>query len=1054
MTPLPFLILCQSLLSLSAFGSEPLSVLETKEAKSEVTGVTIVSGTIDLPRKGYWVAEGVYRDQGGLTEIYLTAENHSPASDGERSAKLKDRSAIQSRRSEMQSIYWSCRKLALDGSGLAPDSLDGLGPSYAASDADPITGLHLIPGVRMLKKEGERMVRVEEATPLLIDATPAIDDGKHWVLDNHGGATRKDLDAAWLKSLDLTIAPQAKSHLGRLGAGEANLTYQVYARRTGAPGKSDFTIRNVSQDATLEISWDTSKPAQGGDEIVNGWANLRLDYLSAYLRPDATASPHWAARMSAQYKLDYDYSEELFGGNGRNPGRTVSAMGVIGGRAAIRETLQRQNIISDEKSSRVPEIPIGEIPGVEVKAHPFEEMLGDEPGGRLPLADWIPHDHFLLYLPKPDGLFDLLDSSSGFLFNSGTTVTGRSGSHQIKDRYLESFGVSETLMRRFLETGAIQEIAATVPDLFLIDGTEISVVLRTGRPVLTTVALALVGVPPGDGTTVKKNSEGESVYWVRKGDILIISTHQKEVDAILAAKAEDRGLGQSAELRYMLTQVPVTPETVVYSYFSDPFIRHLVGPEAKIGQLRRLHARAELEAASAGALLARFDGNKDQVADLKFLAEHKYLRPAQTVSDLTLKESLASSSASYGSPRHMHSLTRNPVALASQSEREAYGEYLENYNRFWRQFFDPIAIRYEQKPGGHHELETFILPLVDNTLYQGIRQFVPSEESSIPLQVPVLTPEPIGILSANLNDDAWLGAIENFSEALTQTLGLDGSVLDLLGPDVHIAVHDADPIISIGNGELAGLFGAFGGSTDSEMITLPAAVSMLTRPSTIHIGLSDPEEVRRILTSSARNFGGENSIMDFAEGSLAKVTGEDKWIYRLSIEDVITLRYGIEVQDRYLVISNLPFSNEIKVTGSESASNNAVALQLNPGACFKQLPALFSSTAEANRNAVHSATACLMPFLLAGEDDPAEAQASHARIFGFKPLHPGGGSWSWDGDKSELLSSSYDSIWTNQQPAFDPQGPQAGVLQAVSRADFAMQFEQDGLRTTVTWKTK
>jgi hypothetical protein len=156
----------------------------------------------------------------------------------------------------------------------------------------------------------------------------------------------------------------------------------------------------------------------------------------------------------------------------------------------------------------------------------------------------------------------------------------------------------------------------------------------------------------------------------------------------------------------------------------------------------------------------------------------------------------------------------------------------------------------------------------------------------------------------------------------------------------------------------------------------------------------------------------------------------------------------------YLVISNLPFSNEIKVTGSESASNNAVALQLNPGACFKQLPALFSSTAEANRNAVHSATACLMPFLLAGADDPAEAQASHAQIFGFKPLHPGGGSWSWDAGKSELLSSSYDSIWTNQQPGFDPQGPQSGVLQAVSRADFAMQFEQDGLRTTVTWKTK
>ena len=32
-----------------------------------------------------------------------------------------------------------------------------------------------------------------------------------------------------------------------------------------------------------------------------------------------------------------------------------------------------------------------------------------------------------------------------------------------------------------------------------------------------------------------------------------------------------------------------------------------------------------------------------------------------------------------------------------------------------------------------------------------------------------------------------------------------------------------------------------------------------------------------------------------AEGTLSKVTGEDRWIYRISIEDIITLQYGIEI---------------------------------------------------------------------------------------------------------------------------------------------------------------
>ena len=410
MKPLPFLILCQSLLSLSAFGSESLSVLETKEAKSEITGVTIVSGTIDLPRKGFWTADGIYRDQGGLTELYLRADFGTVGNEGERSAKLKDRADIQDRRREIQSIHWSCRKRAQEGDGLAPDSLEGVEPGYAAEGAPPITGLHIVPGVRMLKTEGERMVRVAEGTPLLIDLTPAIDDGKHWVFDNIGGATREDIDSEWLKSLNLAISPQAKSHLARQDGSDANRPYKIFARRTGAPGTVNFTIRNISQDTSLQVRWDTSKPAKGDETVVNGWASTRLGYLSPYLLSDATASPHWAARMSDQYKLEYDYSEELFGGNGRDSGRTPSAMSVIGGRAAIRETLQLQNITPDEKSSRVPEIPIGEIPGVEVKAHPFEEMLAGQPGGRLPLADWIPHDHFLLYLPKPEGLFDLLDS--------------------------------------------------------------------------------------------------------------------------------------------------------------------------------------------------------------------------------------------------------------------------------------------------------------------------------------------------------------------------------------------------------------------------------------------------------------------------------------------------------------------------------------------------------------------------------------------------------------------------------------------------------------------
>ena len=1030
------------------------AVRDTTEITTATTGLTIVKGSIDLPRNGNWTARDIYGSHGNLTEIFLFKNRDQAAQDeGERSAKLKDRAAVKKRNYEIQRLYWVCRNFAKEGDGLAPDKLVGLeyyGDTIGEKEA---AGFHFFSGVRMKEKVGDSMRDVKKSEPLLIDTTPAIDDGKHWVVDNLGEASRQTIDHPRMKALGLTIKPQAKSHLEKAGNRRTTVTYDIYARRTGAAKISTVSLLNHTTNATIDATWDTRDAAEADQSLEKTWAGIRLSYLGCSLFADASAFPHWATSLIDQYGIDNFYAlRNNRENNRRRTPRSASAMGVIGGRAAIRETLQLQNISAGTDKNRIPSIPVTDIKGIEIKAHPFKEMLGDQPGGSLPLADWIPADHFFLYLPQPKKLFPLLDSSSGFLFQSGSTVTGRSGAYGIKDRYLESFGVPEKVMRRFLETGAIREIAATVPDLFFIDGTEISIVMKTGRPVLTRAALAIIGVPSGDGTTVKKNRHGEPVYWVRRDDILIISTHSKEVDAILAAKKEGAGLGQSHELRYMLTQVPLTAETVAYTYLSDPFIRKLVSPATKIGQLRRLHARADLEAAAAAALLAKFDGLDAAATDLDHLLTHKYLRRAHTATDRTLTPGFICKSETYGTPRRMSSLVRRPVELVSPAEQHAYGEYLTNYNRYWRRFFDPIAIRYEQQGDGQHTLETFILPLIENSLYNSISGKLTHLDE--PLPVPVIEPAPVAMLSINLNDNAWLETIEEHSETITRTFGFNGEVLDYLGPDIHVALHDADPLATIGSGELAGLFGQFSGIDSTEMFQISTIISILTRPCSIHIGLSEPDEVKRVLTASSMTHLDTGRIFGFARGSMARVTGHDKWIYRISIEDIITMRLGIEVQGRYLVINNQPFSNQVKVTGSKPAANGAAALRLDPGACVHQAPTLYASAMEANRSAARTGAACLLPIILAGVDDIDMAGKQHMELFGFRPDHPGSGSWSWSADKSGIVSSTFGTLWANHQPPYDPEDTSISILRNVSHTDLSMQFEQDGLRTTVTWRTK
>ena len=89
----------------------------------------------------------------------------------------------------------------------------------------------------------------------------------------------------------------------------------------------------------------------------------------------------------------------------------------------------------------------------------------------------------------------------------------------------------------------------------------------------------------------------------------------------------------------------------------------------------------------------------------------------------------------------------------SRRERDAYRRFVENYSRYWRQFFDPIAIRLDRVGEDTHELTTFVLPLIDSSIYMEIKDALATNETGQRLEVPALTPAPSVMLSLNLSDD-------------------------------------------------------------------------------------------------------------------------------------------------------------------------------------------------------------------------------------------------------------------------------------------------------------
>ncbi|HSP42862.1 MAG TPA: hypothetical protein VLO11_08330 [Luteolibacter sp.] len=721
----------------------------------------------------------------------------------------------------------------------------------------------------------------------------------------------------------------------------------------------------------------------------------------------------------------------------------------MGGRAAIQETLQLQNIGADQNASTDDSgIPIDQIPGVEVKSHPFEEMLGGKEGGRIPLAEMVPEDRLFVYFPKPSGLLSWLDGGAEFLFNTGAAATGRCLDYGLTDRYTTALGMDIDWMRRLLDSGAVEELAVTMPDLFLIDGTEITTVARLKNPNIAAGLFKLLGIGDLDKPVERPGAHGESSHWVKRGDLLIVSTDKRELENVLKLHADGGkgSLGRSAELRFMLTKLPLQDTTRAFVYLSDPFIRRLVGPETKIPQLRRLRARGEMEAIAAGSLLHRFDGHGEATME-ELLAKHYVSKPV-IATDAVFDPECGAISKQFGPLPRMKSLTDLGITTATKLESDAYLRYLDNYNRYWRQYFDPIALRLDQPETGTLELSVFILPLIDNSIYNGLRGILVDENDDTPLKVPVIEPEPVATLSMNLNEKAWTDAGGDALERFMMQAGIHGSILDSLGPDVHLAIADADPILEMGSGELMHAFGPM--FNDNDMMAIAGIISMFTRPTAVCVGLTDPEAVRRALDNSV---GGRSRMMgDEINGNLYKITDRGGWIYRINFFDMISLRLGIDIQDRFLVIRNMPLTTPFRIVGVKDAGLPGAGITLSPRACRMQLPALFASAAERERAAALSGIADLHPLMLTGSKSLGEAAERHKAWFGFRPLHPGGGEWTWNG--VTMASTRYGTAQRPMQPDYQAEDRDFGPLRRVDTVEVGMRFELDGLRSVARWKMR
>ena len=691
--------------------------------------------------------------------------------------------------------------------------------------------------------------------------------------------------------------------------------------------------------------------------------------------------------------------------------------------------------------------------------------------GRTPalpeLAGWIPADQYAVFfsdLTKQREMADLLDEWGGNLLRQ---VEPQAKDFRIREKLTRQLCLEESWLSKMFGDRVVGSMAFTGRDPFLKEGTAFTV-LFTLKDVTTfrkqvekhyDAATARGAVRStftvGDSKVLAAVSPDRRVssYLAIRGKVAVVSTSREALEQALAA-ADGRlpTLAASDDFRYMRTIYPQgAAEEDVFVYLSDPHIRDLVGPRAKIGEARRLRCSGSLTLIANARLWFKAEQHREPTYGE--LAQGGYLgKTAPTCPD----------GGHYGLDQHgephcsLHNragwltpVAEVPLTHVTPTEASEYRTFVTNYNRYWTQFFDPIGIRI--KLGDTIKVETCILPLIQNSWYDGLAAF--SGGTAGTLSTGDVLPRTVFSLRSRIMP-GWLQT--------TRQLERTGLTLDWLGDDLSFNLCDG-PVLFTASDRAMGLLGRGVGRTSSlEPLIVGYLVSALNLPTYLTVGVTDPQRAEAELPRLIESFRSEHEP-------------EDLWLERYSLEPyrgrsihvasvnlwVVKLRlYTAVVGDRLVIASRRDIVTDLIDAAANGTPNpgpvtGSAELALYRGA-FKELAETAGlAFQEELRHACHD-NLPLVGILQRGLGIAPEQTGSVALAQrGYVPSCPSNGHYRVSPATGTVECSVHGSRTNPRQPAATAEdSPTLRLVNSLDRVTARLNFTREGLMTTVEIKRK
>jgi len=274
-----------------------------------------------------------------------------------------------------------------------------------------------------------------------------------------------------------------------------------------------------------------------------------------------------------------------------------------------------------------------------------------------------------------------------------------------------------------------------------------------------------------------------SSYAATLGQAVVITNSLAQLQRLVETHQGNRGsLGKLDEYTFFRARYPLDDgEETALMLISDKTIRRWCGPRWRISTSRRTRAAAtmtELQASHLDALV-KGDVEAGSVTVDANLPDAGQLRIDAT----------GMSSSVYGTLDFQTPIVELEMTHVTPEEANLYNRWRDGYQRYWSNFFDPIAVRFQVTKSAL-STDVTVMPLIASSDYNSFIQV--SKGSEIPAGFGDLHPESI------LH---WVMAINTDSEVLQSNVGMarlfapqiKTSPLSWIGKGMSIYV-DQDPL--------------------------------------------------------------------------------------------------------------------------------------------------------------------------------------------------------------------------------------------------------------------